>query len=52
MKYLLRCTTQISRDKSILNATDRGSVRPVVAAHAGTATVEVQGPRKGTHYGT
>ena len=52
MKYLLSATKQISRDKSILNATHRESERPVNAAHAGTATAEGQAPREGTIYGT
>jgi len=37
---------------TILNATHRVSVRPVVAVHVGIATVEVQVPRVGTIYGT
>ena len=37
---------------SILKATHRESVRPVAAAHAGTAAEEVQVPRIGTTYGT
>ncbi len=37
---------------TILKATHRVSVRPVVAVHVGIAAVEVQVPRIGTIYGT
>lgn len=43
---------QINQKYLILNATYRVSVRPVVAAHVGTAAAEAQGPRTGTIYGT
>ena len=37
---------------TILKATHRFSVRPVVAVHVGIAAVEVQVARVGTIYGT
>jgi len=37
---------------TILNATYREAVCPVVAVHVGIAAVEVQVPRVGTIYGT